>query len=94
MLARMFPNESDAYRSTRNDLLDAEIDLRRQLEAVAAKRRAEMPLTRPSATLSPLSRSEGAHEAPSPCARGEVPEGRMRGMHDSYHRPVISRAPR
>jgi Bacterial protein of unknown function (DUF899) len=74
----MFPNESDAYRSARNDLLDAEIDLRRQLEAVAAKRRL-MPLTRPSATLSPLSRSEGAHEAPSPCARGEVPEGRMRG---------------
>jgi predicted dithiol-disulfide oxidoreductase (DUF899 family) len=35
----MFPNESDSYRSARNDLLTAEIDLRRQLEAVAAKRR-------------------------------------------------------
>jgi len=39
----MFPNESDAYRSARNDLLQAEIDLRRQTEAVAAKRR-ELPL--------------------------------------------------
>ena len=35
-----FPNESDAYRKARNDLLDAEIALRRQTEAVAAQRRA------------------------------------------------------
>jgi predicted dithiol-disulfide oxidoreductase (DUF899 family) len=35
-----YPNEPDAYRSARNDLLDAEIALRAQIEAVAAKRRA------------------------------------------------------
>lgn len=34
-----FPGESDSYRSARNELLDAEIELRRQVEAVAAKRR-------------------------------------------------------
>jgi predicted dithiol-disulfide oxidoreductase (DUF899 family) len=39
--ARMaFPNESPAYREARNTLLDAEIALRRQTEAVAAMRRA------------------------------------------------------
>lgn len=35
-----FPNESDDYRSARNELLDAEIELRRAVESVAAKRRA------------------------------------------------------
>ena len=35
-----FPNESPAYRTARNDLLDAEIALRAQIEAVAEKRRA------------------------------------------------------
>ena len=38
-----FPNESSAYRSARNALLDAEISLRRQLETVAAQRRALPP---------------------------------------------------
>lgn len=38
-----FPNESAAYRAARIDLLDAEIALRRQIEAVAAKRRALPP---------------------------------------------------
>ncbi len=38
-----FPGESDAYRSARNDLLDAEIGLRRQLESVAERRR-RLPL--------------------------------------------------
>ena len=38
-----YPNETDAYRSARNDLLDAEIALRAQIEAVAAKRRALPP---------------------------------------------------
>lgn len=39
--ARMaFPNESRAYREARNALLDAEIALRRQTEAVAEMRRA------------------------------------------------------
>ncbi len=34
-----FQNESKAYRAARNDLLKAEIDLRRQIEKVAALRR-------------------------------------------------------
>jgi predicted dithiol-disulfide oxidoreductase (DUF899 family) len=42
--ARMaFPNESAAYREARNALLDAEIALRRQTEAVAEMRRALPP---------------------------------------------------
>src|ERR1700689_2444349 len=35
-----FPNESAAYRTARNALLAEEIELRRQLERVAAQRRA------------------------------------------------------
>ena len=38
-----FPNESEAYRKARDELLEAEIALRRQTEAVAAARRA-LPL--------------------------------------------------
>src|ERR1700751_2472714 len=34
-----FPGESDEYRRARNDLLNAEVDLRRQNERVAARRR-------------------------------------------------------
>ena len=34
-----FPDESAAYRAARNSLLKAEIDLRRQIETVAAQRR-------------------------------------------------------
>ncbi|MBW8784376.1 MAG: DUF899 family protein [Novosphingobium sp.] len=42
--ARMaFPNESPDYRKARNALLDAEVALRRQTEAVAAMRRALPP---------------------------------------------------
>jgi predicted dithiol-disulfide oxidoreductase (DUF899 family) len=42
--ARMrYPNESAGYREARNALLDAEIALRRQTEAVAAMRRALPP---------------------------------------------------
>ncbi len=37
-----FPNESDDYRARRDELLDFEMDLRAQIEAVAAKRR-ELP---------------------------------------------------
>ena len=37
-----FPNESEEYRSARNALLAAEIDLRRQIERVAEQRR-ELP---------------------------------------------------
>lgn len=38
--ARRFPNETAAYRAARDGLLNAEIALRRQIEAVAAQRRA------------------------------------------------------
>jgi len=38
-----FPGESDQYRQARDELLKAEIDLRRQIEAVAAQRR-KLPL--------------------------------------------------
>jgi predicted dithiol-disulfide oxidoreductase (DUF899 family) len=39
----MFPGESDEYRKARNQLLEAEMALRRQVEAVAEQRRA-LPL--------------------------------------------------
>jgi predicted dithiol-disulfide oxidoreductase (DUF899 family) len=38
-----FPGESESYRAARNELLEAEIQLRRNIEAVATKRR-ELPL--------------------------------------------------
>lgn len=38
-----FPNESKQYRNARDKLLQAEIDLRRQVEAVAAQRRSLPP---------------------------------------------------
>lgn len=38
-----FPNESPEYREERAALLDAEVALRRQIEAVAAQRRALPP---------------------------------------------------
>lgn len=40
---RQTPGASDAYRTARTDLLEAEIELRRQTEAVAARRRALPP---------------------------------------------------
>jgi predicted dithiol-disulfide oxidoreductase (DUF899 family) len=41
-----FPGESDAYRRARDELLNAEVDLRRQIEVVAAQRR-RLPLGGP-----------------------------------------------
>ena len=38
-----FPGESAAYRAARDKLLDAEIELRRATESVAAQRRALPP---------------------------------------------------
>jgi predicted dithiol-disulfide oxidoreductase (DUF899 family) len=38
-----YPNESAEYRAARNALLDEEIALRAQMEAVAAKRRSLPP---------------------------------------------------
>ena len=40
-----FPGESDAYREARNELLESEIKLRRQIEEIAALRR-KLPLGR------------------------------------------------
>src|SRR5438874_2451459 len=40
---RLLPGESDVYRRARDELLQAEIELRRQEEAVAAQRR-RLPL--------------------------------------------------
>jgi predicted dithiol-disulfide oxidoreductase (DUF899 family) len=42
-----FPGESDQYRQARNELLRAEVDLRRQIEAVSAQRR-KLPLGGPA----------------------------------------------
>ncbi len=42
-MAATFPNETAEYRRARNELLDAEVDLRRQIERVAALRR-QQPL--------------------------------------------------
>jgi predicted dithiol-disulfide oxidoreductase (DUF899 family) len=36
---KKFPGESDSYREARNELLEAEMNLRRQTEEVAALRR-------------------------------------------------------
>jgi predicted dithiol-disulfide oxidoreductase (DUF899 family) len=36
---KRFPNETEAYRNARNELLEAEINLRKQTEAVASMRR-------------------------------------------------------
>jgi len=36
-----FPGESPSYRAARNKLLDAEIEVRRAVEAVAAQRESE-----------------------------------------------------
>ena len=38
-----FPNESDDYRKARDALLDAEVELRAQAEAVAEQRR-QLPM--------------------------------------------------
>src|SRR5712692_1854128 len=38
-----FPGESDQYRQARDELLEAEVGLRRQIESVAAQRR-KLPL--------------------------------------------------
>ncbi len=47
-----YPNESADYRTARNALLDDEIALRRQIEAVAAKRRALPPAAKFPRTMS------------------------------------------
>ena len=58
-----FPGESDEYRRARNELLAAEIDLRRQSEAVAAKRRG-LPLGGEVPTDYGFEELAGAADAP------------------------------
>lgn len=66
-----FPNESTEYRAARKALLQAEIDLRNQIEAVAAKRRAlpkggviptDYTFTGLDGTARPLSSLFGDHD--------------------------------
>jgi predicted dithiol-disulfide oxidoreductase (DUF899 family) len=65
-----FPNESPEYREARNALLDAEIALRRQTEAVAALRR-----TLPPGGAVPqdyVFERSGAHSRPEPVRLSEL----------------------
>jgi predicted dithiol-disulfide oxidoreductase (DUF899 family) len=65
-----FPNESAEYRTARNALLQAEIALRRQLEAVAAQRRA---LPRGGAVpVDFVFEQIGANERPEPVKLSEL----------------------
>ena len=57
-----FPGESDEYRRARDELLAAEIDLRRRTEAVAAKRR-NLPLG------GPCRRTTASRRSPTAAAR-------------------------
>ena len=69
--ARMaFPNESPEYREARNALLDAEVALRRQTEAVAAQRRA-LPPGGPVPEDYVFERI-GAHSRPEPVRLSEL----------------------
>ena len=69
-----FPNESQAYRAARAALLDDEIALRRQIEAVAAKRRA-LPLGGEIAEDYEFDRI-GAHQRPERVKLSELFEGK------------------
>jgi predicted dithiol-disulfide oxidoreductase (DUF899 family) len=59
-----FPGESVEYRAARDDLLEAEKDLRRQVEAVAAKRRALPSGGLVAADYTFMTATPGAAEAP------------------------------
>lgn len=61
-----FPGESDEYRRARDELLDAEIALRRQVEAVAAQRRA-LPLGGPVPVDYPFMDGSPAPRTRTPC---------------------------
>src|SRR5712692_9208437 len=84
-----FPSETDEYRQARNELLQAEMELRRQLEAIAAQRR-RLPLggqvptdySRSSGSVSTRAHAAGATSASSPQPttynrdyHGEEPDG-------------------
>lgn len=71
-----FPNESAAYREARNKLLDAEVALRAQIEAVAEQRRA-LPLGGPVKEDYVFERI-GAHARPE-----KVPMSELFGAHDT-----------
>ena len=65
-----FPNESAGYRAARNALLDAEIALRRQGEAVAALRRALPPGGEVQEDF--VFERIGAHHRPEPARLSEL----------------------
>ena len=63
-----FPNESDAYRAARDELLTAEIALKRQIEEVAAQRR-RLPLGGRSRRTTNSTRWAAAACASRSCSR-------------------------
>ena len=66
-----FPGESDEYREAREALLEAELELRRQIEAVAAQRRA-LPLGGEVPTDYELSEWDGAAGKVQPTCLSEL----------------------
>ncbi len=66
-----FPGESDEYRRARDELLHAEIDLRRQIEAVAAQRR-RLPLGGEVPTDYAFTEWDAAADAPRPVRLSEL----------------------
>lgn len=71
-----FPNESDAYRRSRDRLLDEEVALREQVEAVARKRR-ELPLG------GRLAQDYVFEESGADGERREVPFAELFSSHDT-----------
>jgi predicted dithiol-disulfide oxidoreductase (DUF899 family) len=78
-----FPNESKAYRAARNDLLKAEINLRQQIEKVAALRRS-LPAGGEVAEDYVFVRTEDAKGLPDVHSDARRPE-RQRAAHRPAH---------
>jgi predicted dithiol-disulfide oxidoreductase (DUF899 family) len=68
------PGESDQYRQARNELLEAEVGLRRQIESVAAQRR-KLPLGGQVATDYVFEERDDAKNAARPVRLSELFEG-------------------
>jgi predicted dithiol-disulfide oxidoreductase (DUF899 family) len=66
-----FPGESEEYRRARDDLLKAEVDLRRQIEQVAARRR-DLPLGCAAETDYVFEEWDGAAGAARPVRLSEL----------------------
>jgi predicted dithiol-disulfide oxidoreductase (DUF899 family) len=69
-----FPGESDAYRRARDELLRAEVELRRQVERAAARRR-ELPLGGPAPTDYVFDEWDAAASAPRQVRLSELFDG-------------------